>query len=89
MAESRKYRIVIGRKAEKEAGNIPLPQRHKIDNAIFSLANNPRTHNCRKLTHKEGYRIRVGNYRVLYTVDDDTKTIVVYRIKIKGKGTYK
>jgi mRNA interferase RelE/StbE len=89
VAESRSYKIIIGRKAEKEAGNIPLPQRHKIDKAIFSLANSPRAHNCKKLAHKEGYRIRAANYRVLYTIDDDAKTVVVYRIKIKGKDTYK
>jgi len=43
----------------------------------------------KKVTHKEGYRIRVGNYRILYTVDDETRTVVIYRIKIKGKNTYR
>lgn len=89
MAEPLIYRIVIEKKAEKEAENIPPPQRDRIDKAILSLAANPRPHDCKKLTHKEGYRIRVGNYRVLYTVDDKTKTVVIYRIKIKSKGTYR
>lgn len=89
MAEPLNYRILIGKKAEKEAENIPLPQRHKLDKAILSLADDPRPRTCRKLTQKEGYRIRVGNYRVLYTIDDETKTVVVYRIRIKGKDTYK
>jgi len=89
VAEPLIYRIVIERKAEKEAENIPPPQRERIDKAILSLAANPRPHGCKKLTHKEGYRSRVGNYRVLYTVDDEAKTVVIYRIKIKGKGTYR
>ena len=84
-----KYRIAIERKAEKEAENIPSSQRYKIDEAILSLSEEPRPRKCKKLTHKEGYRIRVGDYRVLYTIDDKNKIVTVYRIKIKGKGTYK
>jgi mRNA interferase RelE/StbE len=89
MAEPLSYRIFIERKAEKEAEKIPPPQRHRIDKAIISLSDDPRPHDCKKLTHKEGYRIRVGNYRILYTVDDETRTVVIYRIKIKGKNTYR
>lgn len=83
------YRILIESKAQKDADNIPYPQREKIDKAILSLSANPRPNNCKKLTHKEGYRIRTGKYRILYKIDDETKTIIVYRIKIKGKNTYK
>lgn len=42
-----------------------------------------------KLTDKEGYRIRVGDYRILYTIDDDNRIVVVYRIKIRSEKTYK
>ncbi|MBI3354552.1 MAG: type II toxin-antitoxin system RelE/ParE family toxin [Nitrospirae bacterium] len=83
------YRLVIERKAEKEASKIPIPFRANIDKAILSLAQNPRPHGCKKLTDKEGYRIRVGNYRILYTIDDKANIVVVYRIKIKGKSTYR
>ena len=81
MAEPSIYKIFIERKAEKETENIPPPQRLRIDKVILSLSSNPRPHNCKKLTHKEGYRIRVGNYRVLYMVDDKAKTVVIYRVK--------
>jgi mRNA interferase RelE/StbE len=60
-----------------------------IDKTILSLSSNPRPYGSKKLTEKEGYRIRAGNYRILYTVDDKAKVIVIYRIKIKGKSTYK
>lgn len=83
------YKIIIEKKAEKETEKIPLKFRHTIDKEILALAADPRPHNCKKLTEKEGYRIRIGNYRVLYTIDDAAKTIVIYRIKIKGKSTYK
>jgi len=83
------YKIVIEKKARKEADDIPEKYRASIDSGILSLAANPRPHAAKKLTEKEGYRIRSGNYRILYTIDDKAKIVVVYRIKIKGKSTYK
>ncbi len=83
------YKIVIERKAQKEAEKIPTKYQSMIDKTILSLSSNPRPFGSKKLTEKEGYRIRVGNYRILYTVDDRAKVIVIYRIKIKGKSTYK
>lgn len=83
------YKIAIERKAEKEAAKVPLKYRVSIDRTILSLASNPRPHGSKKLTEKEGYRIRVGSYRILYTIDDTAKIVVIYRIKIKGKATYK
>jgi mRNA interferase RelE/StbE len=83
------YKIIIERKAEKEASNIQPPFRNNIDKTILSLSQNPRPHGCKKLTGREGYRIRVGNYRILYTIDDKAKIVVIYRIKIRGESTYK
>ena len=83
------YRIVIEKKAQKESEKIPDSYREAIDKAILSLSSNPRPHNAIKLTDREGYRIRTGVYRILYTIDDEAKIIVVYRIKIRGKSTYK
>ena len=83
------YKIVIEKKAEKEAEKIPVKYRASIDRAILSLATDPRPQGSRKLTAKEGYRIRTGNYRILYTIDDTRKTVIIYRIKIRDKSTYK
>lgn len=83
------YKIIIERKAQKEAEKIPQKYRSFIDKEIIALSSNPRPCNSKKLTQKEGYRVRTGNYRILYTIDDKGKTVVVYRIKIKGKSTYK
>ncbi len=76
------YQIIIERKAEKEANRIPAKYRTAIDKEISALAFNPRPSNSKKLTDKEGYRI-------LYTIDDKGKTVVIYRIKIKNEATYK
>lgn len=83
------YKLIIERKAEKEAYKIPHHYKINIDKAILSLAQNPRPHGCKKLTDREGYRIRVGDYRILYTVDDEAKIVVIYRIKIRDESTYK
>jgi mRNA interferase RelE/StbE len=48
---------------------------------ITSLQENPRPHGCLKLTAEQGYRIRSGNYRILYRIDDKQKEIFIYRIK--------
>jgi len=60
------YRIIIENKATKEADKIPLKYRTAIDDTILSFALNPRPRNAIKLTDRNGYRIRVGNYRILY-----------------------
>jgi mRNA interferase RelE/StbE len=83
------YKVIIEKKAEKEANKIPVSQRAVLDKTIISLEVNPRPHNSKKLTDREGYRVRVGDYRILYTIDDSAKTVVIYRIKIKGKSVYK
>lgn len=82
------YTIIIEKKAQKEAGAVPVKYRAAIDKAISSLASNPSPAGSKKLTDKEGYRIRIGNYRVLYTIDHKAKIVVIYRIKIRSKHTY-
>jgi mRNA interferase RelE/StbE len=83
------YRILIERKAQRESEKVPRSHREAIDKAILSLASNPRPRNAIKLTDKEGYRIRIGSYRVLYTIDDEAKLVVVYRVKIRDESTYR
>jgi mRNA interferase RelE/StbE len=83
------YKIIIEKKASKEAKIIPQKDRIAIDKKILALSVNPRPHASKKLTEKDGYRIRVGNYRILYTIDDAAKTVVIYRIKTRSEKTYK
>ena len=53
----------------------------KIKKTVMILSNNPRPFGAIKLANEEGYRVRIGNYRVLYRVEDKTKEIFIYRIK--------
>ena len=84
-----KYKVFIEKRVEKDTSKIPAKFRENIDKTILALASDPRPKGCKKLTDREGYRIRVGNYRILYSIDDDALTVVIYRIKIRGETTYK
>ena len=75
------YKINIIPSARKDLDNLDKKFFVQIKNKIISLASNPRPSGCLKLTAEEGYRIRSGDYRILYRVDDRNKRIYIYRIK--------
>ena len=75
-----KYRIAIKKSAAKELHSLPNRDLNKIIEKIQDLSNNPRPPGCIKLSDKERYRIRVGNYRILYSIEDDI--LIVYVVKI-------
>jgi len=75
-----KYKIEIKESAVKELYVIPQKDLKKILEKIQSLSNNPGPQGFLKLTDQENYRIRVGNYRILYSIEDDILTIYVVQI---------
>lgn len=86
------YKLIIAPKAEKEFNKIQKPLGRIIIKRIYDLMNNPRPNGHKKLTGytndrtniKEFYRIRVGDYRVIYTIEQDIITITVVQIKKRG-----
>jgi mRNA interferase RelE/StbE len=65
------YSLRIRRSAEKEIAGIPQKIRAKIIDTIRNLAGQPRPYGCKKLSGEDrAWRIRVGDYRVIYEVDD-------------------
>ena len=74
------YQLVIDRYAEKQLAKIPPPYFNRIVKSIRDLANNPRPHGYKKLAGRDGYRIRSGNYRIIYTVQDNILTVFVIDI---------
>jgi mRNA interferase RelE/StbE len=59
------YSIGILRRAQKELAQIPKQEYERIKGAIEGLSQDPRPQGCKKLTGREGWRIRVGDYRVI------------------------
>lgn len=64
------YFLAFSKHAIKELENINEPFYTKIKEAIFSLTENPRPVGYKKLKGRDGYRIRVGDYRVIYEIFD-------------------
>ncbi len=74
------YEVFIGRRRQKELEKIPRPFYDKIKEAILNLEINPRPAGVKKLTDRSAWRIRIGNYRVVYEIDDQSKIIIVIEI---------
>ncbi len=75
-----KYKISIKSTAAKELEDIPKKELRKIIKRIQSLAENPRAHGAQKLSGQEQYRVRQGDYRIIYSIND--KDLVVDIVKI-------
>ena len=74
------YRIEIRRQAIKDLARIERKDRQKIAAAIDELAQNPRPVGCKRLRNREGWRIRIGEYRVLYSIKEERLLVLVVRI---------
>lgn len=76
------YVVIIENKAQKEFMHLNPPFENAMKKMIDSLEKNPRPHGVKKLAGaKDGYRVRVGDYRILYVIDDKKKIVTVYRIR--------
>ena len=71
------WQIEISRDARKELADLPPQMQVRMSRAILALENNPFPSGCKKLKNRDGFRIRAGNYRVLYFADSKTKRMVI------------
>jgi mRNA interferase RelE/StbE len=78
-----RYAVLLESQAEKELESLPKKILQRIDTKLQALSLNPLPRGATKLKGKEseGWRLRVGDYRILYQIDDKENTIRVYRIK--------
>jgi mRNA interferase RelE/StbE len=65
-----KYTIVLTKKAKKQLDKLPDNIAEPIIQTIATLEFNPRPTGCKKLKGREGYRIRKGDYRIIYDIYD-------------------
>ena len=76
------YDVQIRPSARREMESLREPTFGRVALAIRELSSNPRPRGARKLAAADSdYRLRVGDYRVLYEVIDEDKTVLVYRIR--------
>jgi mRNA interferase RelE/StbE len=76
------YTIEIARPAQRQLKKLGTPNRRKVSRQIDQLANDPRPSGVVKLTDVSPpiYRVREGQYRVLYTINDDKLVVLVVRV---------
>jgi mRNA interferase RelE/StbE len=77
----KKYRIEVSATAERQLRGLPREDQKRLLRAILRLGDMPHPRGCRRLTgYDDVFRVRVGTYRVIYSVDH--KTIVVIILKV-------
>lgn len=80
------YRIEIAAQARKEIVALPKAVLRRVDARILSLSDNPRPHGVKKLTGDEDfYRVRVGEYRIVYQINDKVLLVLIVRVRHRWK----
>jgi mRNA interferase RelE/StbE len=75
-----KYQVRIIPSAEKEMDKLTPPIHRSISRKILLLEDNPRPIGAKKLSGREEYRLRAGDYRVLYTINDRRHVVTVFAV---------
>jgi mRNA interferase RelE/StbE len=76
------YSVIIEHKAQKEFLKLTAPYDSAVKKAIEGLETQSRPHGVKKLAGmSDGYRIRSGDYRILFTIDDRKRIVTIYRIR--------
>ena len=82
------YEIILEHRAERELDKVPAEIFAKIDKAILALSKNPRPFGVKKLDETL-HRIRIRDWRVIYTIMDKEMRIVILRVARRNEKTYK
>ena len=76
------YEIYLERAAERDLRKLSAETFHRIIARIHALADNPRPPGCRKLAGSDNdWRIRIGDYRVIYEIDDAARNVRIFRVR--------
>lgn len=75
-----KYTVILERQVLKQLAKIPKPYYDKIIDALKRLADNPRPFGYKKLINRNGHRIRVNDYRIIYVIKDNELIVIVLDI---------
>jgi mRNA interferase RelE/StbE len=74
------YKVLIRKSAADELERIPRKDMRRIVERVRSLRLDPRRIGCEKLSAQERYRARQGDYRIVYSIDDEEKTVEIVKI---------
>lgn len=74
------YSVYFKESVQKDFEGMPKKESRKILSRIRSLGGNPRPQGCEKLTGRDRYRLRQGRYRIVYSVQDEERTVIVVKV---------
>ena len=74
------YKIIVKKSVAKDLRSIPKKDIQRILAAIQNLADDPRPPQSKKLSGQERYRLRQGNYRILYSIEDEKLVVCVVKV---------
>ena len=82
------YKVYFKKSVQKDLSTIPKKDLKKILQLIAMLAQNPRPAGHEKLTGQERYRVRQGQYRIVYSIQDEALTVWIVKVGHR-KGVYR
>jgi len=82
------YSVHLTRQASKQLGHLPSAARAEVLAALAGLADTPRPPGCRWIRELESWRVRVGDYRILYIIDESAYEVTVFRVQAR-KDVYR
>jgi mRNA interferase RelE/StbE len=74
------YSVLILRRAQKELSELPTETFRRVRDTIRNLSHDPRPRGSLKLSNREGWRVRVGVFRVIYDIDDREHLVTILHI---------
>ena len=74
------YSLVVKKSAERELRAIPKTDLRRITDRLRGLSSNPRPPGSEKLSGHDHYRIRQGDYRMVYAIDDATRVVTLVKV---------
>jgi mRNA interferase RelE/StbE len=79
------YQVEIAAAAQRDFKRLPREVIRKVDAAIIALERNPRPRGCAKLEgSKDEYRVRIGDYRILYVINEHDKLVTIAHVLKRG-----
>ena len=86
---SRRYRVELAPAAQRQLRRLPPGVAASLRSPILALALDPRPPGVQKLQTSEFWRLRLADLRIVYTIDDAAKIIVVLKVARRAESTYR
>ena len=83
------YEVQLRNSAQEQLNDVKGKEYRRIAEIISSLDENPRPSKVKKLAESGLWRVRVGRYRIIYSIDDKTKVVIVVRVAKRSEDMYK